>query len=199
MTLADRVDAYARSPFGQRFPASRLWLTEEKGLPVAYGRWLIGNNYRRRAGYHGEYPPGLVARVMVLFPDVPVRQVLHVFSGSLPPGPYTRCDRNPTNGAELVCDVLELPRRTPRCWRLAMADPPYSSEDARRYGTRMVHRGRVVRALARVVVAGGHLAWLDEMWPMHSLTQWRTVMRISIVTSTNRRLRDVSVFERRAA
>src|SRR5690606_31464005 len=109
---------------------------EEAGRPVAYARWVLGADYRSRSGYYGSYPPGLLERVEILFGDLAgPRTQLHAFSGSLPAGPYTRCDRNPDHGAELVCDVLDLPRLTPPTWRLIVADPPYSRDDATRYGT----------------------------------------------------------------
>jgi hypothetical protein len=200
MTLADRAHAYALSEHGIASPASHLQLVTEGGRDVAYGRWLIGNDYKARTAYYGAYPPRFLARVAALFPDVQGRdQVLHVFSGSLPAGEYTRCDVNPENGAELVCDVLKLPRLVPRCWRLVIADPPYSAADATFYGTRMVDRRKVLAALADIVVAGGHLAWLDQVWPMHRGDQWATVARIAITRATNHRVRDLTIFQRRAS
>ena len=64
------------------------------------------------------------------------------------------------------------------------ADPPYSADDAKRYGTPMVNRAKALNALAAVVPVGGHLVWLDTAWPMHSKQQWLTVGRVAIVRST---------------
>jgi hypothetical protein len=198
--MVERVRVYEASPAGIAFPSSRFTLVEEKGRPVAYARWLLGNDYRNRSTYYGAYPPGLMDRVRALFPDLSGRRrVLHVFSGSLPAGDYTRCDMNPANGAELVCDVLELPRMTPQCWDLVIADPPYSAADAEHYGTPMIHRGRVLQALAAITRIGGYLAWLDTCWPMHRAEQWATVGRIVVTRSTNHRTRDLTIFQRRAA
>ncbi|MND07635.1 hypothetical protein D3C83_297470 [compost metagenome] len=54
-------------------------------------------------------------------------------------------------------------------------------------------------AIARVTIVGGHLVWLDTTWPMHRKAEWRTVGRITIVRSTNHRVRMISIFERQAA
>jgi hypothetical protein len=52
-------------------------------------------------------------------------------------------------------------------------------------------------AIAQVIQPGLHLVWLDTVWPMHRKAEWRTVGRITLLRSTNHRLREVSIFERR--
>lgn len=202
MTLQDRASAYAaRFP---AFPASYLTLVREAGGPVLYGTWLFGNNYRNKTEFYGAYPPGYLARVMALFPDFPDEATrheqlptLHVFSGSLPAGPYLRCDiRQP---AELQKSVYDLDPDKDGSYSLVFADPPYSASDAERYDTPMVDRRRALAALARITAVGGFLVWLDCVWPMHRKTDWRTVGRITLIRSTNHRVRLVSIFERSAA
>lgn len=209
VTLHDRAAAHAAS-FG-RFPASHLhvvepesgadlWPADEASGEVLYGVWLIGNDYRNPSTYYGAHPKGYLDRVHALFPEVTSspETVLHVFAGSLPAGPYTRCDK--VQPSELQCDVCELPAHVAgRRWPLIFADPPYSQDDARKYGTVMVDRGAVMRALADVAEPHGHVVWLDTVWPMHRKDQWRTVARICLVRSTNHRVRLISIFERKAA
>jgi 16S rRNA G966 N2-methylase RsmD len=133
--------------------------------------------------------------VQALFPDVTdPADVLHVFSGSLPAGPYVRCDS--LQDAELRCSVYDLAATTPAKFRLVLADPPYSAADAVKYGTPMVDRRRAMAALAGVVEPGGFVVWLDQVWPMHSKREWVTVGRILLQRSTNHRVRVVSIFER---
>lgn len=203
MTLQDRAAAFA-SAFPKR-PASHLRLVLEGKQPVLYGRWLGGQNYRAKSTFYGAYPPGYLERVMALFPDILESRwvpdhVLHVFSGSLPPGPYLRCDL--VQPAEVQCSVYDLPKRFDgRVWgfKLVLADPPYTAVDAVKYGTRMVDRRRALAAIAEVTEVGGHLVWLDTVWPMHSKRQWVTVARIAYTRSTNHRTRDITIFERVAA
>lgn len=206
MTLRDRADAYSRA-FPDRPPLQVV--TEGTGThrrEVVYGQWCIGADYRNKTRYYGAYPAGYLERVMALFPDVletprPKQEILHVFSGSLPPGEYLRCDSHqPSDFRTSVYDLPEDFRRRGRpSFALVLADPPYSADDAKKYGTPMIHRGRTLAALAEVTRPGGHLVWLDTTWPMHRKDQWVTVGRIGLVRSTNHRVRMVSIFERRAA
>jgi hypothetical protein len=223
LTLADRVDAYKRA-FPQ-WPQSWPWIVQEGAgahrHDVAYGVWKIGQDYRNKSRFYGAYPHGYLDRVMAFFPDLtpasPKSAVMHVFSGSLPPGHYERVDV--LQDADTQCDVLDLPNivLNHRPF-LIIADPPYSPTDAGKYGTPMVNRGKALRALAQVIQPGGWLVWLDTVWPMHSKDEWVSAGSIGLVTdweledaewmsaglislvrSTNHRVRLVSIFQRRAA
>lgn len=200
LTLQDRADAYAAG--FPEYPASHPFIVEEKSGPVLYAVWLGGQNYRNISGYYGSYPPHYLERASAFFPDLMCLDqrtvVLHAFSGSLPAGPYARCDLR--QDAEFNCDVRHLPLFAgDHRWRLVFADPPYSAADAKRYGTPMVDRLGATKALARVTAPGGFLVWLDVTWPIFRSDEWRTVARIFLVLSTNKRIRKVSIFERRAA
>lgn len=212
MTPHDRVQAFQRA--FPKWSASWPWLTREQGRDVLYAVWVLGNDYRNRTAYYGAFPPGLLARVMALFPDhdptvdhstVPAGEIpiLQAFSGSLPmSSAYVRLDCGaPT--AELRCNVLDLPTFNGCAYAgafgLAIADPPYSAADASKYGTPPVNRGAMTRALAAVVRPGGFLVWLDTCWPMHAKEQWLTVGRIFVQRSTNHRVRALTIFERAAA
>lgn len=193
MTLTDRVAAFAAAY--PRTPASWPWATRERDRAVLYGVWVIGNDYRNAARFYGSFPPGFLARVMALYPDAGA-DVLHVFSGSLPPGPYVRLDLHPDRGADRTGSVYDVWRIFGHTrFRLLVADPPYSAADAAHYATPMVNRRRAIAALRTVVTAGAHLAWLDTTWPMHSKREWVTVGRILVQRSTNHRVRLLSLFE----
>lgn len=202
MTLAQRAEAFAAA--FPKWPASHLRIVTEQKRDVLYGIWVIGNDYRNRTSLYGSYPAGYLGRVMSLFGDAG-DDVLHAFSGSLPPGPYSRLDLHDRCGVpDLrfhqgdVCRAAEIFAERKRPFRLVVADPPYSSEDAKRYGTPMVDRRRAIAALGVVTASGGHLVWLDTVWPMHSKRDWLTVGRILIQRSTNHRARVCSIFERMA-
>jgi len=178
LTLQDRADAYAQA-FPQ-WPESHFW----RAGRWLYAFWEIGNDYRNKTAYYGAYPARFLDRVMAMFPDVGSR-VLHAFSGSLPPGPYDRCDM--AQPAEFQCRVESLPARVGPVWPLVIADPPYSKADAAKYETPMINRRAVLAALAKVTQPDGHLVWLDTVWPMHSKRDWITVGWICLVRSTNHR------------
>lgn len=196
LTMRDRVAAYNAGP-GQKWPASQLlYAVEEQGREVAYGVWVIGAFFRNDAALYGAHPRSYLERVLALFPDVG-ESLLHACSGSLPPGPYVRLDLNPARAADIVGNVYDAPELlSGRRFRLITCDPPYSDADAVKYGTAMIDRQRAIAALAHVVEPGGHLVWLDQVWPVHNKTQFVTVGRIALIRSTNHRVRLISIFER---
>lgn len=195
MTLHERALAF-KNNFPN--PASWLWVTREQDRNVLYGIWVIGALYANATPYYGAFPRTFLDRLMALFPDMGPHDILHVFSGSLPAGPYTRVDCNPLLEPDVVGDVLEVKAlfadRAP--FGLVIADPPYSDDDAKKYQVVMIDRGKVTRALAEVVRPGGYLAWIDCVWPMHTKDQWVTVGRVLVQRSTNHRVRVLSLFER---
>ena len=160
------------------------------------GMWNMGNDYRG-SGYHGAYPPSYLKRINAMFPDA--RRVLHLFSGSLPPGSYTRVDRRVDACLGVVPDVRADAQALPficGAFDLILADPPYSGEDADRYGSPMVDRKRVFDECVRVLVPEGNLVWLDMIHPMYRKSDLSHWGEIGIVRSTNHRYRVVTMFRR---
>lgn len=192
LTLADRAAAYQ-----QAFPQ----YPDSVPLVSPSGRWLnaiwlLGNNYRG-SSYYGAYPPGFLPRVSALFPDVPMQRWLHLYSGSLAATvPGVRLDLRLELQPSLLADARALPFR-PGSVELTCADPPYTSTDARNYGTPVVlNKPRVLRQLAYVTRPGGFLIWLDTTLPMYSKRYWHHFGVICIVRSTNHRVRLCSIFKR---
>lgn len=200
MTMTDRAAAYVRAY--PKWRASWPLVVKEQGADCLYATWLIGNNYQAKSPLYGSYPPGYLDRISVLFPDLAEGEVLHAFSGSLPPGPYVRLDlmSDADRQPDIVGSVIDAGKifGWPR-FDLVFADPPYSAPDAAFYGTPMISRRKAMSALAEVTRPGGFLVWLDCVWPMFAKSEWRTAGRITIVRSTNHRIRMATIFERRAA
>lgn len=186
------------------------------------GTWLIGACYKNPNPLYGAYPFGYLERVHSMFPDA--LQVLHVFSGGLTLASAVsqafghRKDWGPRDsielhkmhaGMELVDlkgpddgrhptwqgDIMDMPAEWAGRFDLILADPPYSTDDAEKYGTPMVNRGKIIARLRDVAKKGGNLVWLDQCWPMHRKNQWRTWAHIGLVRSTNHRMRLVSMFQ----
>jgi len=186
MTIAERAAAYNNSTHGQKYPDSRLSCHTGR---FASGTWCMGNNYRG-SGYYGSYPPAYVPRMMALFPDA--HRVLHVFSGSLAPGAYVRCDVRRDQRPDACCDVQHLPFAG--VFDLILADPPYSAEDLKRYGTKMPNRKKALAECGRALRPGGHVIWLDTAWPMFRKIELNVVGFINIIRSTNHRYRTAAIF-----
>ena len=159
-----------------------------------WGHWMIGNNYKRKHGYHGEYPPSYIERVKSLFPGG--RNCLHVFSGSVDCEEDATFDINPDSGAdwvgnaEEIGDILGLSRI-----QMIMADPPYTTNDAKIYGYKMPRKNIVMQQLRKIIARDGVLVWLDTRRPMYRKVEWRLSGIIGLDCGTNRIYRGVFIFE----
>ncbi len=124
--------------------------------------------------------------------------MLHLFSGSLPPSEdYTRFDIRPEMEPDVVGDAHALGEHFDSdAFDLIYADPPYSVEDAERYGTPMVKRRKIMASVKQILEPGGWLVWLDQAWPQFSKADFIFRGAIGAVRSTNHRVRAVFFFER---
>jgi hypothetical protein len=175
------------------FPPLAVVPTADDTLRIE-GLWIMGNNYRT-SGYYGAYPHGYLDRVMSMFPDA--HDVLHVPSGSIPPGPYLRIDIRPECEPDIVGDCHDIAALVgPRRFDLVLMDIPYSVEDADHYGRPMVNRNRVLASALEVTRPGGWVVCLDQVLPMFSKATARLGMAIGMIKSTNHRVRGVFGFER---
>lgn len=189
MTWEDRIENYSRET---SYPRS-LFVAED-GRVV--GTWIMGNNYRVKSEYYGGYPAGYLRRVRALFPDK--QRVLHLFSGRVDTAvfPGDTVDINPDLNPTYLDDAQSLEGVPLSQYDLILADPPYSVEDCEHYGTSMVSRNKVMRALGRVR-PGTHVVWLDQVLPMYRKDTFDIEAVIGMWKSTNHRFRGITIFCRR--
>lgn len=195
---ADRIENYK---WETKYPDSLMVAGD--GRMVGY--WLLGNNYKRKAGYHGEYPATYMKRVKALFPDK--RRVLHLFSGavdlSIIPGDTvdlklpTAMAYEPRTGTHYVDDAQTMTRVPLEKYDMVMVDPPYTNEDADHYGTTMIKRHVVLRTLAERLRPGTHVVWLDMTCPMWRKDEFDLAACVGIQRSSNHRDRTMRIFVRR--
>lgn len=184
----DRINSYIRLT---RFPRS-LFMADDGRI---VGTWIMGNNYRVKSAYYGGYPAGYLRRIRALFPDK--RRVLHLFSGKVELAifPGDTVDINPDLSPTYVDDAQTLKTVPLDVYDLVLADPPYSVEDCERYGTSMVRRNRVMRALQRLP-PNAHIVWLDQVLPMYRKDTFAIEATIGMWKSTNHRFRGITIFRR---
>lgn len=157
---------------------------------------MIGNDYQNKAQYYGEYPPTYLNRIYSLFPDIQSTDILHLFSGSLDTHEKgDKFDINPALNPTYVGNASELSEIITRKYRLIIADPPYSNEDAEHYGTPMVNRNKVIVECWKILDKGGFLVWLDQVEPMYKKEMLNLVGAIGVIRSTNHRVRFVFIWE----
>lgn len=157
------------------------------------GMWIMGNDYTVKSGYYGGYPAGYLKRIKALFPEK--QKILHLFSGKVDTAIVAgdTVDLNADNKPTYVDDAQTLLNVPLETYDLVLADPPYSIEDCEHYGTTMVKRNTVMRALARLPQAA-HIVWLDQVLPMYRKEDFKLEAVIGMVKSTNHRFRVITVF-----
>lgn len=174
---------------------------EETGW--VHGVWMIGQNFRSKHGYYGEYPPSFLRRVHALFPQA--ESVLHLFAGTVEKGLWQKglwgqeitFDLNTQVKPDVAGDAHHLSEYFDEGqFDLIVADPPYTNEDAENYGAPMVSRNKVVRQCYPILQPGGIICWLDQVYPMHRKDIVQLIGTIGIWRSTNHRFRGLSIFRK---
>lgn len=156
------------------------------------------NDYRVKSGYYGGYPATYLKRLRALFPDAQAQNTLHLFSGKVDTEifPGDTVDLNGELNPTYIDDSQSLENVPLEKHSLILSDPPYSSEDVEHYGTTMVSRIRVFKALQKTVT-GTYICWLDQVLPMYRKDFFSLEAIIGIVKSTNHRFRVLTIFKRR--
>ena len=190
LSPTERIASYARA--FPKFPAPYLAGDRIEGL------WIMGACFKT-SGYYGAYPHGYLNRVYALFPGV--EKLCHLFSGSLPPGPYSRIDLpgkiEQIQPWDRECDAHKISDYVePNTFDLILADPPYSQEDAEHYGAPMVSRKKVLQECWKVLRPGGWVIWLDQVLPQFRKDQWFWGLAVGMFKSTNHRVRGVFGFQK---
>jgi hypothetical protein len=201
LSLYERAAAYNNT--WPRYAPLHVW------NGCIYGYWTMGNNFAG-SGYYGSFPGNLFARIQSLYPDIDPSNTLHLFSGSIEPGAYHRFDRKIVRDDEPEMDsetqrriVLGNAEEIGEVWNGALlhlitADPPYTGEDAAKYGTVLVNRQRVFLSAMALLRHRGHLLWFDQVKPMYTGAAHALVGNIGVDISTNHRIRGVWIFEKRS-
>lgn len=188
LSIEERAARYAEA--FPRFPPLRIWNGRIEDI------WFLGQNYQSQSTYYGSYPGNYLKRMKILFPDS--HPVLHLFSGSLPPGHYIRFDRRKDLQPDVVGDAHKLSKYfSKNTFGSIFADPPYSIEDSEHYGCTLIKRNTVIAECHKVLLPGGFLIWLDQVWPQYSKTEWDLYGKIGIEISTNHRSRSVTILRKR--
>lgn len=188
MNLQDRIDNYVEKT---KYPRS-LFISEDGRI---VGTWIMGQNYTVKSTYYGGYPHGYLKRIKALFPDK--TRALHLFSGKVDTEsfPGDTVDVNKDLDPTFVDDAQTLESVPLQNYDIVLADPPYSIEDCEHYGTSMVKRNSVMKALGGCA-PGTFIIWLDQVFPMFRKDTFKIVGVIGMVKSTNHRFRMITIFER---
>jgi len=182
---------YDASTYGVKYPESRF-----NGTTRKYATWFLGQNYKNATDYYGAYPPMYWKRIQSFIrPD---DKVVHLFSGSLAAGEYVRVDMDATMNPDVCCRTEDIGDHIEHnSVDVVFADPPYSKADSDiGYKGNYPNKKKTISAVHTILKPGGLLFWLDTALPMFRKTEFELAGVITILISTNHRVRLVSVFRK---
>lgn len=148
--------------------------------------WILARTQRR---YYGAYPEGFLWRAKAMMPG----EMCHLCSGTVR-GDFT-VDINPDMNPDLVGDARDtgLPGES---FDAVLIDPPYSPEDAEKYGTDYPRPAHLMREGYRLVRPGGRVGMLHHIWPQPPAKGVRCLAIVGVVVGTQNRIRQFTVYEK---
>lgn len=142
----------------------------------------------------GQFPRSLIRKLLPWL-GCDRREVLHVCSGSLPPGEGIRVDIRPEARPDVLADGRRLPFADGSI-KGALIDPPYTRQYARDlYGVEYPRPSHLLAEAARVVRPCGRIGFVHYLVPMPP-PGCRRVKTIGLSTGAGFHMRAVSIFER---
>lgn len=183
---------YNESVYGVKYPDSKF-----TGTARPQSTWLLGQNYRNATTYYGAYPPMYWKRIQTFIK--PGDKVVHLFSGSLPASDeYVRVDMDCETSPDVCCRSEEVDKHfAPNSVDIVFADPPYTKADSQKgYKGNYPNKKATLTAVSHILKPNGIVVWLDTCLPMFRKTELELVGLITILISTNHRVRLASVFRK---
>ncbi|MDZ4726174.1 MAG: class I SAM-dependent methyltransferase [Leptospira sp.] len=168
-----------------------------------FGEWNYGQNFKNISGYKGAYAQQDISRLQACIPDMGV--LLHLFSGSMPVGPYYRLDNNfavisdARTGIDFVADATEAHLYFEHeYFDVVMADPPWSKYHSEEiYNCSLVDKTKVLKSVHQILKPGGLLIWKDYAKPVWSGAEYDYLGRICIDPSSGHDDRSFKFYQKK--
>jgi SAM-dependent methyltransferase len=146
------------------------------------------------APIYGQYPSAFIRKILPWL-RCQRHEILHVCSGSLPPGEGIRVDIRPEAKPDILADGRNLPLADGSV-AAVMLDPPYTEHYARQlYGVDYPRPSHLLREAARVVRPGGRICFVHYITP-EPPKGTRFVKAFGLSTGFDMPIRAVTLFER---
>lgn len=147
------------------------------------------------AAVYGQFPRALIGKLLPWL-RCERRHILHVCSGSLPPGEGTRVDVRPEARPDILADGRALPIADGAWTGGILIDPPYSAHYARElYGVEYPRPSQLLREAVRVIAPSGRIGLVHYITakPVPGI---RFVRAFGLSTGFDMPMRAVSIYER---
>ena len=152
-----------------------------------HGTWFCG---RPIAKYYGSHPKGFWKRAQKIIGS---ENMLHWFCGLAEGG--HRVDGNPLVNPDTVHVGTNLPFPDNH-FTSAYADPPYSPQDAKRYGLKYPPARSVLREMSRVTKPGGMIGLLHRFLPVVKGSGCKLKGVIGVINGPQKQIRGFYIFQK---
>lgn len=160
-----------------------------------YGMWYCGTAFTKSI-YYGQFPATFVKRFTRMFEGA---ELLHLCCGRCAIDGAVNLDMMALPEVDARANVERLPFRA-AIFDVVLIDPPYTQQDAQKYGVARAPRSvRVLEEAARVLRPDGWLCWLDTKYPTYRRKSWKLAGLIGVVTGFQRKMRVLSMFQKVAS
>ena len=162
-----------------------------------YGVWYCGKKFKK-AQLYGEYPATFFRRVIAMFPSVKEEKFLHLFSGTMGEDFGLTVDGSDKFNPDVI-HILTKDNPLPfkdNIFDVVLADPPYSSEDAKQYGLPYPGPETILKESIRVLKPGGYFLFLHIMYPSYKRKSVSLVGLIAVITGFKSITRLLSIFKK---
>lgn len=146
-------------------PPAICAMSEDLGLDDLFADEVLLRRGDPQRKVFGQYPRALIGKILPWL-RCERREILHVCSGSLPPGEGIRVDVKPEANPDIVADGRALPLDDGSV-AAVMIDPPYTEQYAQDlYGVEYPRPSHLLAEAARVVRPCGRIAFVHYLVPM---------------------------------
>lgn len=162
---------------------------------------------RSKVKYYGAYPAGFLERARALLGVHINDPVLHVCSGKVRDYPYKggfgpndkTVDINPELQPDFIVDVAQsiLPTNGDEDWYAVLADPPYTVDDAEKYGDFKLPSARRCLEQSLDVVDIGARVGVLHVQPPRPPKGVKYIAQVSVYVGFENVVRSYAVFEKR--
>jgi SAM-dependent methyltransferase len=160
-----------------------------------YGVWYCSRSFQKQK-YYGQYPLTYLTRIRLLFGDI--KPLVHLFSGAMisVEGEIT-VDNDRALNPTYCCEADNLPFESNSIGCI-VADPPYSTEDAKKYTCRKYPKmSSVFKECSRVLKVGGYLVFLHtHLLQVSKSNNLHLRGTIGILTGTNAKTRLCAIYRK---
>ena len=160
--------------------------------------WLLarGAGSSGKPAYYGAYPSGFLRRAKDLLLSNQNDILVHLCSGTVVDPQGITIDINPEVNPDIIADATKTPFHNNQ-FNAVLIDPPYTEQDAEKYGEDLPSTTDLLKEALRIVKPGGKVGLLHFIVPrIPKGYEKRYITLIGVITGGAQRIRVFTVLKK---